>query len=57
MDYTSTLEGLKGLWYTFTRCSEHQIRSWAILYPLVKDTVLRIAHCSEQDTLFTLSQL
>ena len=36
MDYTNTLEGLKVFWNALTSCSEHRVRSWAILYPLVK---------------------
>ena len=36
MDYKSTLERLKGFWNASARCSEHQVRVWAILYPFVK---------------------
>ena len=35
MDYTSTLETLEGFWMTLSRCSEHRVRVWAILYSLV----------------------
>ena len=36
MDYMSTLKGLEGFWNALAGCYEHQIRAWAILYPLVK---------------------
>ena len=35
-------------------CSEHQVGAW-VIYPLL--VILRIAHCSQQGALFTLSQL
>ena len=36
LDYTSTLETLESFWIALSRCFEHQVGAWAILYPLVK---------------------
>ena len=50
MDYTSTLEALECFWMAFSRCSEHQIRACAILYPFVKVSDPR--NCSLLSTRF-----
>ena len=36
MDYTSTLETLESFWMAFSRCYEHRVGAWTILYPLVE---------------------
>ena len=50
MDYTSTLETLEGFRMTLSRCSEHRVRAWAILYSLVK--VENPGNCSLYSTRF-----
>ena len=44
MDYTSTLETLESFWTALSRCSEHRVGVWAIVYPLV--TVSSPGNCS-----------
>ena len=46
MDYTITLETLESFWMAFSRCFEHRVGAWAILYPLVK--VSSPWNCSEK---------
>ena len=57
MEYTSTLETIEDFWMSLSRCSEHQVGAWAILYTLVRLVVLGIAHCGQEGALFALSQL
>ena len=57
MDYTITLETLESFWMAFSRCFEHRVGAWAILYPWLRLVVLGIAQRSQEDALFTLSQL
>ena len=57
MDYTSTLETLESFWMALSRCSEHRVGAWAILYPLVNVSCPGIDHGSQQGALFTLNQI
>ena len=61
MEYTSTLEILEGFSNALSRCSEHRVGAWVILYPLVKVRgsleLLIVSSTPWQGSLFTLSQL
>ena len=48
-DYTSTLETLGYFCMTLSWCSEHQVGTWAILYPLLK--VSSPGNCSSYSTM------